>query len=166
MSSLMEADYSFIKHLFCEKSVIYEVYNVRNLFKVDRQVDRPIYSLRRLFNEQENKLHKVKDERFYLEKLFENRDEKVCRTFDLRLLFKEDIQTPDVTYDLTPLFEPRKPSPKFGDTLNVLSTSQQKRCISLYMPYDFPIETSSEYDSTGKFYLVRLLFKLDLLPRR
>ena len=106
----MEADYSFIKHLFCEKSIFYEVYDIRNLFKVDRPVDRPTYSIRRLFNEEENKSYKVKDERFYLDKLFESRDEKVCRTLDLRLLFKEDIKTPDVTYDLTPLFEARKQS--------------------------------------------------------
>uniref|UniRef100_A0A7M5X6I6 Uncharacterized protein n=1 Tax=Clytia hemisphaerica TaxID=252671 RepID=A0A7M5X6I6_9CNID len=147
MSSLMEADYSFIKHLFCEKSIINEVYNVRNLFKVDRQIDQPIYNLRRLFREQGKRPRKVQDERFYLEKLFEIWDEKVYRTFDLRFLFEEDIQTPDVTRELKSLCEPRKPSSEFGDALNILSTSQQRRSISLHMPYDFPIDTSSECES-------------------
>ena len=167
MSSVVESDRSYIKHLFSEKAIHDEIYSIRSLFKEDHSMHRRIYSLRRLFKE-ECKRQKQREEKLYLERLFseknissqtdspvtqervtrfylenlfrETSNEKPRRVYDLRPLFKEEKNTIDhVTYYLRPLFDPR-PS-VFDNKLNILASSSQKVFIDQNDSY--PLETSS-----------------------
>ena len=100
MSSQMEKDSFFLKHLFAQQSFNSDVYSLRRLFShsaaaAEKQEPlQQIYTLRRLFKESTSR-HKTKEQiqadtdRFYLDRLFcEKRKHFTNQVYNLKSFFQ------------------------------------------------------------------------------
>ena len=110
MSSQMERDSLFLKHLFAQQSFNSDVYSLRRLFRHSaaaaekQEPPQQVYTLRRLFKESTTR-HKRKEQmqadmdRFYLDRLFcEKRKHSTNQVFNLKSFFQSFYNYDGIEY--------------------------------------------------------------------